>query len=222
MIKPKSVCASVLLVLTFSAVSSAATVSVSESLDALLSGGTLNVGSITVDGFSAIETSSGTNIQPIDPTLVNVLAEFDMDTSKLSLDFQSFVAFANEGDFYDYFLNFDIDAPGGIMSAALLQVGGGAGPAATNITETIAWGSPVDSANLTTDDASPSAFAILNGNPTSINVSKDILVKSFSGDQGGFSAQVSSFSQEFMVVPEPSCVALLLIGCFATCLRRNR
>lgn len=189
-----------------------ATISTSENLGALLNGGNLTVGSFVIDGFSAIETSSGTSIQAIDPSQVTVNASFDSDSGKLDVDFESFVAFANGGDFYDYFLVFEIDSPIGIMNAGLLQVGGGAGPATTNITETISWNDSLGAANLTTDDGTPSATAVLAGNPTSIRVAKDILVKSFPSDNGGFSAQISTFSQTYMVVPESGSFALMLMG----------
>lgn len=210
------------LVIAFSAFSNAATITDTDSLSNLLSGASLQLGSITIDGFAETESAiagAGT-ATGVDPSTVGVRADL-IDNAKIQLTFGDgtgtglggFVASVSNGGQYDYLLSFNINGvTAGIQEAMLSQVAGGAGASFANITETILYqnnGSSVG-VGLTTDSLASANLAdqaALPGNPTSIAVSKDILLQSFTGS----SAQISRFSQMY-IIPEPASMGLGLLG----------
>lgn len=183
----------------------------SASLADLLSGAeTLSLGSIEIDNFAAIETtdtSNGGTVSPVNPSLVNVTA--NLECGNVELVFGSaggaFVASAQGGASYDYLISFDLGgATGGIDSATLSQLAGGAGSSFANITETILYSG--GGVGLNTDENTTFDSTSLPG-VTSISVAKDILLQSFDGG----SAQISQFTQMYMI-PEPSALGLGVFG----------
>ena len=197
--------------------------SASASLESLLGGGSLSIGSITIDNFANIETAnagSGT-VTPVDPSTVGVTAEIcdgelELTFGDASGGLGGFVASASDGGTYDYLVSFDISGTSGISNASLTQLAGGAGPSFANITETILF--PGGAAGLNTDEGTPFDSAALGGNPGSISVAKDILLQSFAGS----SAQISQFSQTYSLVPEPSAIGLGFLGMIGALGRSRR
>lgn len=224
------------LIAAFAAFASASSIDMSDSasLEDLLNGGSLSLGAITIDGFESVETAiaGAGSVSPVDPATVGVRADL-ICGNKIQLTFGDgtnglggFVASAANGGTYDYLVNFDISGvAGGISDASLTQLAGGAGASYANITETILYdnGGVLTGVGLNTDSLSANNLAdqtTLPGSPTSISVSKDILLQSFAGS----SAQISQFSQMYMI-PEPSSIGLglfALLGAVGMTRRRRR
>jgi len=186
----------------------------SASLADLLDGtASLTVGGITIDNFGEVETAIPGNgtVTPVDPSTVGVTASICGDELELTFGdatggLGGFVASASDGGTYDYLVSFDISGvAGGISSASLSQLAGGAGSSFANITETILFSG--GGVGLNTDENTPFDSTLIAASPSDVSVAKDILLQSFPGG----SAQISQFSQVYSI-PEPSALGLGVFG----------
>jgi len=172
------------------------------SLDDLLTGGILDLGSVTITDFTEINSSNtgfSTSIETsevvVDATLMDNVVE---------LQFLSFVAGASAGGTVDYDFSFVVNANAGISEVQLVQLAGGPGPDAnTTVDENITFAGGM--ADLATSDDMIFATTTLP-NPTSITVQKNVAVRSSDVS----TAQISRITQTYLLVPEMDAMGLAM------------